>query len=99
MADITGTTDETAADETGEARVDATMRRLLARVAELLNTDVSDIDTGEELMDQGLDSVRLVEIVTFLRREGFDADFADLAEDSSVDAWRELLVDQLADGL
>lgn len=70
------------------------MQRLLDRVAELLNIEVSQIDTGEELMDQGLDSVRLVEIVTFLRKEGFDADFADLAEDSSVDAWRELLAEQ-----
>lgn len=76
-------------------RVEATMGRLLARVAELLNIEVSQIDTDEELMDQGLDSVRLVEIVTFLRREGFEADFADLAEDSSVDAWRELLTDQV----
>ncbi|MDN6510552.1 MAG: phosphopantetheine-binding protein [Corynebacterium sp.] len=76
-------------------RVEATMGRLLARVAELLNIEVSQIDTDEELMDQGLDSVRLVEIVTFLRREGFEADFADLAEDSSVDAWRELLTEQV----
>lgn len=76
-------------------RVEATMGRLLARVAELLNIEVSQIDTDEELMDQGLDSVRLVEIVTFLRKEGFEADFADLAEDSSVDAWRELLTEQV----
>ncbi|MDN5582242.1 MULTISPECIES: phosphopantetheine-binding protein [unclassified Corynebacterium] len=83
------------ADGKVDDRVEATMGRLLARVAELLNIEVSQIDTDEELMDQGLDSVRLVEIVTFLRREGFEADFADLAEDSSVDAWRELLTDQV----
>lgn len=91
------TTDTTTDTETGdqvESRVEATMQRLLGRVAELLNIEVSQIDTGEELMDQGLDSVRLVEVVTFLRKEGFDADFADLAEDSSVDAWRELLTEQ-----
>lgn len=75
--------------------VEATIQRLLARVAELLNIEVSEIDTDEELMDQGLDSVRLVEVVTFLRSEGFEADFADLAEDSSVDAWRELLTEQV----
>lgn len=83
------------ADGKVDDRVEATMGRLLARVAELLNIEVSQIDTDEELMDQGLDSVRLVEIVTFLRREGFEADFADLAEDSSVDAWRELLTEQV----
>lgn len=80
---------------TGTPEVEATMQRLVSRVAELLNTDVADIDTDEELMDQGLDSVRLVEVVTFLRAEGFDADFADLAEDSSLDAWRELLSEQV----
>lgn len=78
-----------------DGKVEATMGRLLTRVAELLNIEVSQIDTDEELMDQGLDSVRLVEIVTFLRKEGFEADFADLAEDSSVDAWRELLTEQV----
>ncbi|MGJ0182174.1 phosphopantetheine-binding protein [Corynebacterium glyciniphilum] len=91
---MTDSTTDATTDDQVESRVDATMRRLLARVAELLNIEVSQIDTGEELMDQGLDSVRLVEIVTFLRKEGFDADFADLAEDSSVDAWRELLTEQ-----
>lgn len=90
----TDTTTDTATGDQVERRVEATMRRLLGRVAELLNVEVSQIDTGEELMDQGLDSVRLVEIVIFLRKEGFDADFADLAEDSSVDAWRELLAEQ-----
>ncbi|WP_420099274.1 phosphopantetheine-binding protein [Corynebacterium sp.] len=90
------TTDTTTADQGGN-RVEATMQRLLGRVAELLNIEVSQIDTGEELMDQGLDSVRLVEVVTFLRKEGFDTDFADLAEDSSVDAWRELLAEQAAE--
>ena len=80
---------------TGTPEVEATMQRLVSRVADLLNTDVADIDHEEELMDQGLDSVRLVEVVTFLRGEGFDADFADLAEDSSLDAWRDLLTEQV----
>ncbi|MEJ6549248.1 phosphopantetheine-binding protein [Corynebacterium sp. USCH3] len=94
---MTDTTTDTTTGDQGGNRVEATMQRLLGRVAELLNIEVSQIDTGEELMDQGLDSVRLVEVVTFLRKEGFDADFADLAEDSSVDAWRELLADQAAE--
>lgn len=92
--ETTDTGTDTGTGDQVECRVEATMQRLLGRVAELLNVEVSQIDTGEELMDQGLDSVRLVEIVTFLRKEGFDADFADLAEDSSVDAWRELLAEQ-----
>ena len=69
------------------------IEKIRARVAELLDTDVAALDEDEELMDQGLDSVRLVEIVSLVRAEGFQADFADLAEDSSLSAWRELLAD------
>ncbi|MGO1948445.1 MAG: phosphopantetheine-binding protein [Mycobacteriaceae bacterium] len=73
--------------------VDGTMGKLTARVADLLGCGVGDLDPDEELMDQGLDSVRLVELVSLLRAEGFHADFADLAEESSLSAWRELLTD------
>lgn len=73
--------------------VDELIEKVKARVAELLDTDVASLDEDEELMDQGLDSVRLVEIVSLVRAEGFQADFADLAEDSSLSAWRELLAD------
>jgi len=77
----------------GPAELDAVMDRLTAKVAGLMNIGVSEIDPEEELMDQGLDSVRLVEVVSFLREQGYRADFADLAEDSSLSAWRELLED------
>lgn len=73
--------------------IDELIEKIRARVAELLDTDVASLDEDEELMDQGLDSVRLVEIVSLVRAEGFQADFADLAEDSSLSAWRELLAD------
>jgi len=71
--------------------VDDLMVRLRAKVAVLMGTQVEELDDQEELMDQGLDSVRLVEVVSFLREAGYAADFADLAEDSSLSAWRELL--------
>ncbi len=73
--------------------IDELIEKIRARVAELLDTDVAALDEDEELMDHGLDSVRLVEIVSLVRAEGFQADFADLAEDSSLSAWRELLAD------
>ncbi|AGP31597.1 phosphopantetheine-binding protein [Corynebacterium terpenotabidum] len=75
------------------ASIDEVMEELMAKVAVLMNTGVEDLDPDEELMDQGLDSVRLVEVVTFLREAGYHADFADLAEESSLNAWRELLED------
>ncbi|HIW90696.1 MAG TPA: isochorismatase [Candidatus Corynebacterium faecigallinarum] len=85
----------TSADTSADTsqNVDELIEKVKARVAELLDTDIASLDEDEELMDQGLDSVRLVEIVSLVRAEGFQADFADLAEDSSLSAWRELLAD------
>lgn len=76
-----------------DRELDEFMAEVKARVAALMNTEIDDLDEKEELMDQGLDSVRLVEIVSFFRERGYHADFADLAEDSSLRAWRDLLVD------
>ena len=73
--------------------VDELIEKVKARVAELLDTDVASLDEDEELMDQGLDSVRLVEIVSLVRAAGFQSDFAALAEDSSLSAWRDLRAD------
>lgn len=81
--------DQAAQKEQGT--LDDLMASLRVKVATLMNVEVTDLDEDEELMDQGLDSVRLVEVVSFLRDAGYQADFADLAEDSSLAAWRELL--------
>lgn len=78
-------------DRAEQNSLDGLMESLRAKVATLMNVEVTDLDEDEELMDQGLDSVRLVEVVSFLRDAGYRADFADLAEDSSLTAWRELL--------
>lgn len=75
--------------------VDRLMERIWEKAAGLLSVEPSELEDGEELMDQGLDSVRLVEIVTLVRKAGYEADFADLAEDSSLEAWRELLEEQV----
>lgn len=84
------------AGPTGPNDIDELMARLTARVAALMNVKIDDLDENEELMDQGLDSVRLVEVVSFLREQGYHTDFADLAEDSSLSGWRDLLVDLTA---
>ncbi|WP_297007996.1 phosphopantetheine-binding protein [uncultured Corynebacterium sp.] len=80
-------------EQTDGNTLDELMASLRVKVAALMNVEANDLDENEELMDQGLDSVRLVEIVSFLRDAGYRADFADLAEESSLAAWRELLED------
>ncbi|MCF4007355.1 phosphopantetheine-binding protein [Corynebacterium uropygiale] len=72
------------------------MTALRARVAELLEISPEEIDPDEELMDQGLDSVRLSEVLRFLRGHGVDLDYADLIEDTSLSAWEDLLDEEAA---
>lgn len=64
---------------------------LRAKVADIIGVSAEEIDTVEELYDQGLDSVRLVDIVNWLREQGYDVEFADFTEDTSLDAWQEIL--------
>ncbi|KQB84534.1 phosphopantetheine-binding protein [Corynebacterium oculi] len=70
------------------ATVDEVIHNITAKVADMLGVTPESIDPEEELFDQGLDSVRLMDLVTEIRNQGFDVDFADLAEDSRLSAWR-----------
>lgn len=70
------------------------MNDLRTKAAEIIGVPVEKLDPSEELYDQGLDSVRLVGILNWLREKGHEVDFADLAEDTSLEAWQELLEDE-----
>lgn len=70
------------------------MNDLRTKAAEIIGVPVEKLDPSEELYDQGLDSVRLVDILNWLRGKGYEVDFADLAEDTSLEAWQELLEDE-----
>ncbi|MBB3600504.1 mycobactin phenyloxazoline synthetase [Mycolicibacterium sp. BK556] len=65
--------------------------RITDRVAELLGVDCADIDPEDDLIAQGLDSIRMMTLAGQWRRAGFDIDFARLAAAPSVRAWAELL--------
>ncbi|MBC3186602.1 acyl carrier protein [Corynebacterium sp. zg-331] len=73
------------------ATTDEILREITAKVADMLDLAPEQIDAEEELFDQGLDSVRLMDLVTEIRRRGFDVDFADLAEDTRLSSWRAVL--------
>lgn len=72
-------------------KVEETIKQVKARVANMLEVDEGSLNDTDSLEDQGLDSVRMVEIVSFLRSEGFDVDFADLIDDSTILNWKSLL--------
>jgi len=61
-------------------------------VADALGEEPADVPLDENLMDHGLDSVRIMSLLERWRREhGVEADFADLAEDPVIGTWASLL--------
>jgi bifunctional isochorismate lyase/aryl carrier protein len=57
---------------------------LRAEVRALLDEPVGDHDN---LLDAGLDSIRLMTVVEWLRAAGHAASFEDLAEEATLAAW------------
>lgn len=69
-----------------------TLDTLRRDVADCLGEDPADIPVDENLVDHGLDSVRIMTLLERWRREhGVDASFVDLAEQPAVEAWGRVL--------
>ncbi|MEU8920190.1 phosphopantetheine-binding protein [Kitasatospora sp. NPDC048545] len=68
-----------------------TVERIRAEVADLLGEDPADIPLDENLVDWGLDSIRLMTLAERWRAEGAEVAFVRLAEHPAVEAWAELL--------
>ncbi|MCX5400832.1 phosphopantetheine-binding protein [Streptomyces sp. NBC_00102] len=70
-----------------------TLELIRADIADSLGEAPEDIPVDENLVDYGLDSVRIMALLERWRREhGVGAAFADLAEQPAVEAWLPLLV-------
>ena len=69
-------------------------KRVLADVAEVLYLDIEELDEHTDLRVQGMDSVRLMQLVDRWRRAGAkDIDYIVLAEDQRVSRWIEVLAE------
>lgn len=68
-----------------------TVERIRAEVADVLGEDPADIPLDEDLVDWGLDSIRLMTLAERWRAEGAEVAFVRLAERPAVEAWAELL--------
>lgn len=68
-----------------------TVERVRADAAHILAEPAEDIDPAESLFDRGMDSVRMMSLMEQWRAAGVEVDFADLAEQPTVDAWVALL--------
>lgn len=64
---------------------------IIADTARILEVDVDELDVSVSLVDQGLDSVRLMALVERWREENPDIDFVSLASEPLLEQWVELL--------
>ncbi|MFB7852088.1 phosphopantetheine-binding protein [Streptomyces sp. NPDC056053] len=69
-----------------------TLQQMREDIADILGESVDDIPDDENLVDYGLDSIRLMALVGRWREaHGIDIAVADLAERPAVETWAELL--------
>ncbi|WP_210583838.1 phosphopantetheine-binding protein [Streptomyces sp. GESEQ-35] len=69
-----------------------TLEQIRTDVAVALGEDAADIPFDENLVDYGLDSVRIMALLVRWRRDhDITADFADLAEQPAIEAWASKL--------
>ncbi|MBY8911235.1 isochorismatase [Bacillus sp. YC2] len=68
-----------------------TKDRVREQIAALLQESPSDIDEHEDLLDRGLDSVRIMSLVEQWRRAGAEVTFVELAENPTLEEWWRLL--------
>ncbi|MFF8960219.1 phosphopantetheine-binding protein [Streptomyces sp. NPDC014894] len=67
------------------------LERLVRDVAEMLYVEPEDVDVAESLLDQGLDSIRLMTLVENWRTDGARISFVELAERPTLQEWAALL--------
>ncbi|WP_424186744.1 phosphopantetheine-binding protein [Actinokineospora sp. G85] len=69
-----------------------TAERLRADVADLLGLEPAEVAPDADLLDLGLDSMRMMSLVERWRAAGAtDLEFADLAEEPRLGRWTELV--------
>ncbi|HGE8276156.1 TPA: isochorismatase family protein [Serratia marcescens] len=76
----------------GIASIDALRQQILL----LLDEDSEDMGNDENLIDYGLDSVRIMELATRWRKIRSDIDFIALARNPTIDSWWALLSEEKA---
>ncbi|MGE6379147.1 isochorismatase family protein [Peribacillus muralis] len=71
-----------------------TLDGLRMAIADLLGESPSDIGDNEDLVDIGMDSIRMMSLVEILRGKGAEINFMQMAEKPTLAAWWELLSSQ-----
>ncbi|MFJ4171518.1 isochorismatase family protein [Paenarthrobacter sp. NPDC089714] len=82
-----GATAPTAGAAVNTAGLSAITAMLRGKVAELAYLDPEEIDPAENLGDLGVDSIRMMELVEFLRTAGYQVAYEQLAEEPTIKHW------------
>ena len=77
-------------DSTSAAPV-LTLERLRADVARMVGEAPEDIALDDNLMDVGLDSMRMLNLIMGWNEAGLKVDFSDLAEHTTLEGWWKVL--------
>lgn len=65
--------------------------KLLALLANALDEDTEALADDDNLLDYGLDSVRIMSLASHWRKEGHELDFVALVKQPTLKAWLTLL--------
>ncbi|WP_298014594.1 phosphopantetheine-binding protein [uncultured Castellaniella sp.] len=75
-----------------------TLERMRADIARMLHESPEDILDDDNLMDLGLDSMRLMKLASQWREAGARVEFADLAVEATLGHWWALVSDTARNG-
>lgn len=68
-----------------------TLERMRADVAKLLEEDLADVAVDDNLIDLGLDSMRMLSLVLEWSKTGIALEFSDLAEHTTLRQWWQVI--------
>ncbi|MET7419663.1 salicylate synthase [Dactylosporangium sp. NPDC005555] len=83
-----------AAPEPAPMKDTGTLERLRLVAAELTEEEPEDIAADTNLFELGLESIALMRLVRDWRQDGIEVNFAELAENPTLDGWAKLLDDR-----
>ncbi|WP_020495871.1 phosphopantetheine-binding protein [Sciscionella marina] len=66
--------------------------QLRAQVLDTLGLGTEEVGDTDDLLELGLDSIRLMSLVERWRADGADIGFVELTEDPTIAAWQRKLV-------
>ncbi|NLU84586.1 phosphopantetheine-binding protein [Rhodococcus sp. HNM0569] len=67
------------------------LEQIHSDVAEVLGLPVAELDADANLLDEGLDSVRVMSLIERWRAAGADVDLVDLVAEPTVTRWSEVV--------